>query len=158
MQTRDTDSSPRPGPHGPADTGASQEGRVLVVDDDPRQRYEVASCLARAGLQVFECEDGAAVLDGIEEVHPHLVILDINSPHRDGDLIARDIIDRHPDVKILLMTGDPERARSANEAHLKVFTVMEKPVPLRALVRFVTSSVAASKEIRRGAARAFRYR
>lgn len=121
------------------------DGCVLVVDDDPRQRIEVANCLTRIGLRVVECGDGDSVLELVGAEQPDLVILDINLPGRDGDSLVGDIHAGHPQTKILLMTGDPERARAANEARLDVFTVMEKPVPLRALVRFVTSAIVASR-------------
>ena len=120
-------------------------GTVLIVDDDPVQRREVASCLARTGIHVVECGHGDFVMAMIEEATPDLVLLDINLPGRHGDELALDIHTRYPNTKVLLMTARSQSMFDANAAHLPVFAVLEKPVPLRALIRFVSSAIAATR-------------
>lgn len=119
-------------------------GTVLLVDDDPCQRIELCHGLVRAGAHVVQRARGDEVLDAIEQIAPHLVILDVRLPGRNGDELARDIAERHPGTRVLLMTGDPTKCAEVNAAHLPVFAVLEKPVPLRALIRFVTSALKAS--------------
>lgn len=120
-------------------------GTVMVVDDDPAQRTEVSTCLARRGVHVVECGHGDVVLRMIEENAPDMVLLDINLPGRRGDDLAREIHIRYPAMKVLLITAEPQCVVDAYQAHLPVFAVLEKPVPLRALVRFVTSALAATR-------------
>lgn len=116
-------------------------GTVLVVDDDPRQRIELCHGLARAGADVVQRARGDEVMDAIASVKPRLVILDVCLPGRNGDELAREIALRHPETKVLLMTGDTSKCAEVNGAHLPVFAVLEKPVPLRALIRFVRSAL-----------------
>lgn len=116
-------------------------GTVLIVDDDPCQRIELCHGLNRAGAEVVQCARGDEVLSAIASARPRLVILDVCLPGRNGDDLARDIATAYPDIKILLMTGDMSRCTEVNGAHLPVFAVLEKPVPLRALIRFVRSAL-----------------
>ncbi len=125
-------------------------GTVLIVDDDPRQRTELSDCLVRTGVHVIECARGDIVLDALREYPADLVILDVNLPGRRGDELVDDIHAQSPDTKILLMTGNPDNVVAINEAHLAVFATLEKPVPLRSLVRFVTSALSAAHVVHRG--------
>lgn len=120
---------------------ASLSGTVLVVEDDPLQRIEIVKCLTRLGIVVHECASGGEAMETISQIHPHIVILDINLPGVTGIDLAVEIHNHHPDTDILMMTGDADSLRSANSAKLPVFAVLEKPVPLAALTRYVTEKL-----------------
>ena len=58
-------------------------------------------------------------------------------PTMDGLTAARRIVDMPWQPKVILMSGFDDSVRLANKADLPVFAVLEKPVPLRLLARFV---------------------
>lgn len=115
---------------------------VLVVDDDALQRREIARCLSDLGIETCEEENGKDAVETIQRHRPAVVIMDIRMPVLDG-VEAVKALGKHPgyDPKIILITGDPDSLYRANRMGLKVFGVVEKPIPLRVLSRFVTNAL-----------------
>lgn len=63
---------------------------VLIVDDHAPFRAFAHSLLEAEGLEVAgEAADGEAALTAAEELHPDVVLLDINLPTFDGFEVAR---------------------------------------------------------------------
>jgi len=63
---------------------------VLVVDDHPSFRATARALLEAEGFSVVgEAADGAEALAKTEELHPDLVLLDIQLPDLDGFEITR---------------------------------------------------------------------
>ncbi len=69
-----------------------RDGIILLLQDDPRL------------VIVGQAENGIEALDKIEKVEPDLVLLDINMPIMDGLNCAKQITEKFPDVKILILT------------------------------------------------------
>jgi CheY-like chemotaxis protein len=64
--------------------------RILVVDDEPDQRFLLRRIFERAGHQVSEAGDGAAALRAVRESRPDLVVTDMMMPVMGGaELIWR---------------------------------------------------------------------
>jgi len=64
--------------------------RILVVDDEPDERFLVGRALRRAGHEVAVASDGANALKAVQERPPDLVLTDIMMPVMDGvELIRR---------------------------------------------------------------------
>lgn len=84
--------------------------RLLVVDD-----HEVVRLGLRLLLQsrpdfelVGEAENGAQALVLVERLRPDLVILDVRLPDRDGLEVCREITERFPGVRVLILTAYPD--------------------------------------------------
>ena len=118
--------------------GTSQT--VLVVDDDPAQRHEIVTCLGDLGIRTAQAEDGATAVEMVRTLRPAVVIMDIRMPRLNG-IDAVQVIGRHAGTKIILVTGDPDSLYKANTSKLDVFAVIEKPIPLRSLSRFVLKAL-----------------
>ena len=113
---------------------------VLVVDDDPAQRREIVTCLGDLGIKTIQAEDGVAAVEMIKTLRPAVVIMDIRMPRMDGVDAVR-AIGAADTTKIILVTGDPTSLFRANTSDLDVFAVIEKPIPLRSLSRFVLKAL-----------------
>lgn len=113
---------------------------VLVVDDDPAQRREIVTCLGDLGIKTLQAEDGVAAVDMVKTLRPAVVIMDIRMPRMDGIEVVK-TIGSAGDAKIILVTGDPASLFRANTSELGVFAVIEKPIPLRSLSRFVLKAL-----------------
>ncbi len=59
-------------------------GRILVADDDPRNRELLRRCLECEGHQVVEAGNGREVLGLLEDQTCDLVLLDVMMPEMDG--------------------------------------------------------------------------
>jgi CheY-like chemotaxis protein len=114
----------------------NQMQKVLIVDDEAPQRRQIATCLNDLGIETIEAQDGVDALRIIKDIHPAVIIMDVRMPKMDGVAVA-EALGKASDTKIVLMTGDPDSLYRANRSGLDIFTVIEKPIPLRVLSRFV---------------------
>ena len=64
--------------------GSGERPRILVVDDDPQTLRYVRDVLSRAGYSPSVAADPQGVPGLVEEVAPHLVLLDLMLPGSDG--------------------------------------------------------------------------
>lgn len=87
--------------------------RVMVVDDDPRFRDSVRRLLEIDGVQVETAEDGRACLERLRADGAFdLVLSDVAMPVVDGVELAQRILDEHPGLPVVLMTGQAPSAFS----------------------------------------------
>lgn len=63
--------------------------RILVVEDEQMIANLINRILNNKGYEVTVTNNGAEALRLVEEVHPHLVVLDISLPGMDGYQICR---------------------------------------------------------------------
>ena len=76
---------------------------LLIVDDHASFRSFARSLLSADGFDVAgEVEDGESAIDAVEELHPDVVLLDVNLPGMDGFEVARRVArDRHAPAVVL---------------------------------------------------------
>jgi len=58
--------------------------KVLLIEDDPSMRNTLERTLARRGIQVVPCEDGARADAAWRACAPDVVLLDLSLPGKDG--------------------------------------------------------------------------
>lgn len=80
--------------------------RILLAEDHTMFREMIRRSLETIpGLEVAgEVGDGLKLLEAVETLKPHLVILDIVLPGKSGLEAAQEIKESHPDIKILMLT------------------------------------------------------
>ena len=80
--------------------------RVMLVDDHAILRTGVRSFLKLyPDIEVVaEASNGEEALVKVNEVQPEIVLLDIGMPGMNGLVLAGLLRDRHPSVKILVLT------------------------------------------------------
>jgi DNA-binding NarL/FixJ family response regulator len=84
--------------------------RILVVDDHPLVRRGVLQVLSvdRPALVVEEAGSAEEALERIEAAPPALVLLDVNLPGRSGLSLLTEILARHPEMPVLVVSSFPE--------------------------------------------------
>ena len=79
---------------------------VLVVDDSEVDRRLVGGLLSKADdLVVKFANDGKQALEMIESVQPALIVTDLVMPELNGLELVSAVMERHPAVPVILMTG-----------------------------------------------------
>ena len=87
------------------------EGVVLLAEDDAAVRRLVVAELARRGFTVIEAEDGRAALETLqgEKNHIDVLVTDVVMPRMNGAELAKEAQKIQPDLKILFISGHPQR-------------------------------------------------
>ncbi len=114
---------------------------VLVADDDPLQRRQIIDFLTRKGVAVIEANNGEVAIEQARHHRPAVVLLDAKMPGTDGLEAARVIKDFAWKPKVILMSGLQDYVVTANREVSGIFAVIEKPIPLRQLGRFVEEAL-----------------
>ena len=108
----------------------SKRIRVLVVDDSALMRKLISQVLQRdPSIEVVgTAMDGAIGLKKIDELHPHVVTLDIDMPRMDGIEMLRQITGKHH-VPVIVVSGQTERgaAITLKALSLGAFDFVTKP-------------------------------
>lgn len=114
---------------------------VMIVDDDREQAEQIASFLSRFGISVAQEDNGFAAVNTMRREKPAVVIMDVRMPGLDGIKAAQLAANLDYKPKIILMSGYADQVKRATEEGLDVFAVVDKPLPLRVLVRFVQNAL-----------------
>ncbi len=85
--------------------------RVLVVDDHAILRDGIRSLLeSQDDIEVVgEASDGFEAIDRTEKLQPDVVLMDISMPRMNGLEATRQIKERFPDIKVLILTQHDNR-------------------------------------------------
>ncbi len=118
-----------------------QQPLVMIVDDDVEQAGQIAAFLSRFGIAVAMEDNGFAAVNTMRRDKPAVVIMDVRMPGLDGIKAAQLAANLDYKPKIILMSGYADQVKRASEEGLDVFAVVDKPLPLRVLVRFVQNAL-----------------
>ena len=117
--------------------------QILVIEDDEDLRTEIVEFLMRRNHRPIGCGTLAEAAAALEIMAPDAVLSDINLPDGDGMNFCMSNAARFPAAMWLLMSGNDDLLRLG--ALLKSiggekpsFAIVEKPVPLRLLDRFIS--------------------
>ncbi|NIM50187.1 MAG: response regulator [Gemmatimonadales bacterium] len=78
---------------------------VLLVEDEDRVRTILRGRLEAAGYEVVEATDGEAALNQYREAPTDVVITDIVMPHKGGQELIGELLQDHPDTRIVAISG-----------------------------------------------------
>jgi DNA-binding NtrC family response regulator len=116
--------------------------QILVIEDEEDLRTEIVEFLVRRRHQPVGCGSLAEAAAALETMTPDAVFSDINLPDGDGVSFCVKTAERYPGTLWLLMSGNDDLLRLGNELKSiggeKLFSIVEKPVPLRLLDRFIS--------------------
>ncbi|HEX2022619.1 MAG TPA: response regulator [Candidatus Thermoplasmatota archaeon] len=128
---------------------AARHGRILVVDEAVPIRNTLVEILLKLGVaegDVEQASSGDEALAAFRREVPHVVFAELVGVHpEDGLEIVHEMLDRAPQVRIVLVTAearDSPEVRAAVRAG--VFAIVEKPLR-HEKIRQVLSDLAAEE-------------
>ena len=129
---------PEPAP-GASDDAPPGRVVVLVVDDEAMIRSFIVRALERVGIDAVEAEDGRRALRLVADgrVRPTVLLTDLEMPGMGGVELAARLHALRPDVRIVMMTGNVERAAAARDRSEIVAAVLDKPILISDLLAAV---------------------
>lgn len=102
---------------------------LLIVDDHALYRKGLRSMFElEPDVEVVgEAADGAESLDKVEELHPDVVLMDINMPGMDGMQATRQLADAYPGVLVITLTmfKGEEHLREARRAGASAYVLKD---------------------------------
>ncbi|KFZ37063.1 C4-dicarboxylate ABC transporter [Shewanella mangrovi] len=100
---------------------------VLILDDEPHigtvltQLFELENIAAKASTQPQE------IIKLIQPNWPGVVITDVNMPSTDGIRVMQQILQRDPDIPVILITGFGDIAMAVSAVKQGAYDFLEKP-------------------------------
>jgi CheY-like chemotaxis protein len=79
--------------------------KILVIDDDARDRDLLATVLEERGYEVMLAENGRTGLLLCHRQGPDAVVLDLNMPEIDGHSLLRQLRTLHPSLPVVVFSG-----------------------------------------------------
>ena len=114
---------------------------VLIVDDNIKMRAAIQKML-RVQLKnkitrIIECENGKDAIELYIQRKPEWTIMDIKMPVMDGLEASKNILQSHPEAKIIILTqyDDPEYYELAQKIGIKAFVLKENLSDISTLIR-----------------------
>src|SRR5579862_2584121 len=113
------------------------DNRVLIVDDEQRQREIYRDILQGEGYQAETAASGESAIRMLDQSRFDLVITDLNMAGMTGLQLLSEILKDDPTIAVIMITGYPS-IQSAVEATRKgVYQYLEKPVDRDTLLQVV---------------------
>ncbi len=103
---------------------------VLVADDDPVIRGNLALLLRSEGYRVVEAEDGLRAAEALADPAISLALLDLKMPGRDGMDVLREHKDRLEETPAIVVTALGGSAAAIEAMKLGAYDYITKPFDL----------------------------
>lgn len=106
---------------------------VLICDDEPGMRLILRKKIEKTDgfTLIGEAVNGEEAITRFQELHPQVVFMDVDMPHRNGIDCARAIQDMNPAAIIIFATAHEEYRQEAFEVY--AFDYLVKPFNLERL-------------------------
>ena len=106
---------------------------LLIVDDEPEIRSEMAEYFVNKGYRVEQAADGLEALERVEAALPDAVITDLKMPRCDGFELIRRLRAAHASLVIIAVCGTYSHEDLDQASDLGAQASMRKPIRLREL-------------------------
>ncbi len=128
---------------------------ILVVDDERNIREGLRRALEFDGHSVVTAADGREALSALATEEIDLVIADLRMPRLSGDQLLKQVAERHPTVRVIILTGHATVEVAVQAMRDGAYDFLEKPVNLERLGLLVERALAereltlSNRELRR---------
>jgi signal transduction histidine kinase len=128
---------------GKAGDRAPLQGKVLLIDDDADVRAFMEDRLSSWGLEVGVCASAVEALDYFMDTAPpfDLLVLDQTMPKMTGTEFATLVLERFPDLPVILYTGYSDDLTEAHVQALGIRALVRKPVDDAAFYRLLEANL-----------------
>jgi len=109
---------------------------ILVVEDEENIRLLIARILSRKGYHIHEAQNAGEALLISENFKGRidLLISDLIMPHMNGQVLAERLTSRRPEIKVLFISGYPEKTIRERGISTIAGDFLQKPFDPQALL------------------------
>jgi CheY-like chemotaxis protein len=121
----------------------SQNGALLVVEDEGHLRQAVVSMLRKDGFVVFDAADGTAAINLIraDKRKIDLILLDMTLPGAASHEVVAEAAKGRPDIKVILSSAYSEEIVSGAMNAPQIRGFIRKPFQLHDLVKVLRDAL-----------------
>jgi CheY-like chemotaxis protein len=102
--------------------------KVLIADDDAAFRAYLVQLVQDRGHDVVaEVGDGRAAVEAAAALEPDLVLMDLDMPGLDGATATREIVERSPGRRVVIVSGSDVVAHIQNALFVGAVAHIRKP-------------------------------
>jgi DNA-binding NtrC family response regulator len=117
-------------------------GRILIVDDDERQRAALSAMLSDCDFETQVASDGEDALERLTAFSADVIVADLVMPRMDGFELLRLLKERGDLTPAIVLTGFGSMEKALSAVHdLHAFWFLEKPVEPRAFKTLLERAV-----------------
>ncbi len=84
---------------------AAAGAHILVIEDDPAVRFNIACYLEDSGYRVSQEHSGEAGIEAVRSLAPDLVLCDLRMPGLDGIDVLQRLHSAHPGLPLVVVSG-----------------------------------------------------
>jgi DNA-binding NtrC family response regulator len=112
---------------------------ILAVDDEQNLLELLITALGKRGFKIQTAMSSADALKLLEQQSFHLALLDIKMGPVNGVQLLKEIKDRQPVIKVIMMTAYPTMETRLEASENGASAYLTKPVDLQKLVETINS-------------------
>lgn len=117
-------------------SGGAPDRTILVVENDGPIRELAGRFLVGQGFKVLTAANGLEALALAQRLeHIDLLVSDIDMPHMTGLALAQQLVERHPETRVLFISGF---AKDIDAPGLSRFWFLPKPFTSATFLKKVT--------------------
>lgn len=117
---------------------------VYVVDDDESVRTALTRSLEKRGYSVHCFDSGDTFLQSYESGHTGCLVLDVRMPGMSGLEVQEKLVEQHPALPIIFVTGHGDIPMSVRAMKNGAFEFLEKPYSVDSLQAHIEQAIAKS--------------
>ena len=114
--------------------------KMLLVEDEPATINGIKTAVNWKLLDITICGEASNGLEAyplIKELKPDIILCDIRMPKMDGITLISEIQPRHPEIKVIFISGYSDKEYLKKAIKLNVIDYLYKPIELSELVQAV---------------------
>ena len=109
------------------DTSATEEIRLLLVDDDHDFVTSLKAALERRGVAVSEAYDGHGAIEAVRTHNFHVAVVDVRMPGMDGLTLLGRLRETDPLLEVIILSGHPSVSDVRRGLQEGAFDYLTKP-------------------------------
>lgn len=115
--------------------------KLLVVDDETEICEFLKSFFEEREYEVYTANTGEEAIEGVRNLTPQLVLLDVHMPGMDGMNVLKEIKQNHPEIKVIMVTALETREKIEEAMRLGADNYITKPLSLEYLEKDVQEKI-----------------
>ncbi|MBD3299624.1 MAG: response regulator [candidate division Zixibacteria bacterium] len=114
--------------------------KILLVDDEEEFVSTLAERIETRGAKVVTATSGQEAVDKIKDENFDAIVLDLQMPGMNGIEAMKSILEKKPDMQVILLTGYGTIERGVEAVKQGAMDFLEKPIDIKKLMEKIAEA------------------